>query len=156
MIQSKPKSGTLIGIGLFLFGTLAVAMWLFVQLIQNPGAYFWVKLILAPMLVVIFMTVAVKTFFSAIFLTVGNNQLIYRYLLGSEKKHKISDVVSWQEEVVKSKSNEYRRLIIQLKNGKKLQLSNHENSDYKDVVNYLSKKVKKAQVMARFAHDTLQ
>ena len=41
------------------------------------------------------------------------------------------------------KSSEYRRLSILLVKDKKLLLSNHENTNYQDVVNYLKKKVKK-------------
>ena len=143
MIRSHPKSSSMISIGIFLIGTLGVAIWLLVALMQNPAAYFWVKLILAPVLLVIGIIVAAKTYFSALILTVGDNRLTYRYLFGSEKRHKITAIVSWQEEVVKRKSSEYRRLSMLLVNGKKLQLSNHENSNYKDVVNYLKKKVKK-------------
>jgi hypothetical protein len=143
MIHSQPKSSLMISIGIFLMGTLAVAIWLLVGLMQNPASYFWVKLILAPSLLVIGITVAAKTYFSALILTVGDNRLTYRTLIGSEKRHKITAIVHWEEEVVKSKTSEYRRLSMLLDNGKKLQLSNHENSNYKDVINYLKKKVKK-------------
>ncbi len=143
MIHSRPKFGSIISIGVFLIGTLAVAIWLLAELMQNPASYFLVKLILAPTLLVIGIVVAAKTYFSALILSLGNNTLTYRYLIGSQRKYKITEIVSWHEEVVKRKSSEYRRLSILLIKDKKLLLSNHENTNYQDVVNYLKKKVKK-------------
>lgn len=89
------------------------------------------------------MLIVAKSYASAVRLTLGNNQLNYHYPLGSRKQHKLSDIADWQEEVVKSNSREYCRLTIKLENGKKLQLSNHENSNYIDVIRYLKKKVKR-------------
>ena len=112
------------------------------ELVQNPASYFWMKLILAPTLLVIGIVVAIKGLFSAVSVTLGSNRLSYRYPLGAEKQHKISDVMDWNEEMVKNKSSIYKQLTIQLSNGKKIKLSNQENSDYEKVIGYLKKKVK--------------
>ena len=141
MIQSQPKSSSMVAIGLFLLGTLVVNIWLLVELLQNPGTFFLIKLILAPTLLVIGIIVAVKSYTSAMIITIGNNRLTYRHFLGPESTYKITEITSWQEEVVKRKDSEYRRLSIQLVDRKKLQLSNLENSNYERVVNYLKKKV---------------
>ena len=77
------------------------------------------------------------------FLTLDKNKLTYHYLWGTKQKHPLSDINDWQEEVVKRKNSAYHRLSIHLVNGKKLNLSNHENSHYDKVVNYLRKKVKR-------------
>ena len=142
MINSRPTSNSLVAIGLFLIAMMVADIWLIIALVSDPSRYFLMKLILAPTLLVIVIVVAAKSYFSAINLSLGDNQLTYRYLLGSQKKHKISEVSDWQEEVVKRKNSEYRRLSIQLVNGKTLHLSNHENSNYEKLVNYLRKKVK--------------
>ncbi len=142
MTKSEPKSNSLISIGFFLLAVIAVDVWLFWELLQYPESYFLIKLILAPTLLVIGIAVAVKSYSSALILTMGNNSITYRYLFGSNRKHKISDVVNWQEEVVKRKSSEYRQLSIRLANGKKLKLSNLENTNYDKLVSYLKKKVK--------------
>ncbi len=142
MIRSQPKSSSMLAIGLFLLGTLAVAIWLLVALLQNPGTFFWAKLILAPTLLVIAIIVTVKSYTSAVIITIGNNRLTYRRYLGPEHTYKITKITNWQEEVVKRKNSEYRRLSIQLVDRSKVQLSNLENSNYEKVVNYLKKKVK--------------
>ncbi|MEO9484552.1 MAG: hypothetical protein ABJG47_13935 [Ekhidna sp.] len=142
MTTSQPKSSLLISIGVFLIGILAADAWLFYELVQNPASYLWAKLILAPTLLVIGIVVAIKGYTSALRLTIGNDKLTYQYLMGSRKKHKITEITSWNEEIVKSKNGVYKRLSIQLKNGKLLRLSNHENSNYESVLNYLKKKVK--------------
>lgn len=142
MINSRPKSSIMISIGVFLTGLLIADTWLFYALVNNPASYLWLKMILTPTLLVIAIAVARKGYTSALRLTIGNNQLTYRYFLSTKKSHKISDVKSWHEDVVKNKNGDYRRLSILLASGKMLQLSNHENSNYQMVVNYLKKKVK--------------
>ncbi|MEP1032499.1 hypothetical protein [Ekhidna sp.] len=142
MINSRPKSSIMISIGVFLFAILLADAWLFYTLVKNPTSYLWLKMMLTPTLLVIVIAIARKGYTSALKLTIGNNQLTYRYFLSSSKSHKISDVKSWHEDVVKSKNGDYKRLSILLASGKMLQLSNHENSNYQPVVNYLKKKVK--------------
>ncbi len=142
MIQSQPKSTSLVAVGLFLMILVIMAMWLMIALINNPSQYFLLKLILVPLLFVIAIIVSVKTYSSAIFVTAGNNKITYRYLVGLKKTHKVSDISNWKEEVIKQKNTEYRRLSIQFTNRKKLLLSNQENAEYKELVNYLKKKVR--------------
>ncbi len=142
MIHSKPKSSIMISIGIFLILILAADAWLFNDLIQHPDSYFWLKLILSPILLVIAIAIARKGYTSALRLTIGNNKLTYCYLFGTKKSHKISEVKSWHEEVVKQKNGEYKRVTMVLSTSRALQLSNQENSNYQQVVNYLRKKVK--------------
>ena len=142
MIHSRPQSNALFAVGVFLLLLLAAGCWLLVELIEDPSSYFLPKLILIPTLLVIGIVVVSKSYYSAVTITLGNDRLTYRYPLGSKKKHKISDISTWQEKVIKRKSSTYRRLSIQLVTGKKLLLSNHENGDYENVVKYLRKKVR--------------
>ncbi len=142
MIQSKPKSSVLISIALVLVVLVAADAWLFVTLIKYPASYFWWKLVFAPTLLVIAIAIARKGYNAALQLSVGNNKLSYRYLLGAARSHPISEVKTWYEEVVKNKNVEYKRLTILLATGRVLHLSNKENSQYQRVVDYLQKKAK--------------
>ncbi len=142
MIQSRPRSNALFAVGLFIILTLAVDGWILAGLITDPSSYFMAKLILVPTLLVIGIIVASKSYFSAMTLTLGNDRLTYQYPFGPKKKHKISEVAAWEETVIKRKSSTYKRLTIRLTGGKKLHLSNQENSDYDKVLKYLKKKVK--------------
>ena len=143
MIQSKPKSSLLISIGLVLLCILLADAWLFYGLLQRPEKFFWWKLVLTPTLLVVAIAIARKGYKSTLQFAIGNNQFTYRYLLGSSKIHNITDVKSWHEETVDSKKVAYQRVTILLANGRVLQLSNQENSQYPKVVNYLKKRVKK-------------
>jgi len=142
MIQSKPKSSLLISIGLVLLCILLADAWLFYGLLQRPEKFFWWKLLLTPTLLVVAIAIARKGYKSTLQLSIGNNQFTYRYLLGSSKTHKITDVKSWHEETIDGKKVAYQRITILLANGRVLQLSNQENSQYSKVVNYLKKRVK--------------
>lgn len=121
---------------------LIADLWLFNALIQNPEDFFWWKLIFTPVLLVVAIAIARKGYTTAFRLTIGNNQLTYRYLLSAKKTHNITEVSSWHEEVVKNKKLEYKRLTVILSNGRVLQLSNQENSNYQKVIDYLRKRVK--------------
>ena len=142
MIHSKPKASILISLGFVLMCILIADGWLFVALVQHPESYFWWKLILAPTLLVAAIAIARKGYQAALQLSLGNNQLTYRFLLGASKSCKIAEIKSWREEVVKNNKIEYKRLTILLANGDALQLSDKENSNYQPAVNYLKKKVK--------------
>lgn len=142
MIHSRPKSTSLVAVGVFLLIVLATDGWLLAGLIRNPSSYFVWKLVLVPTLFVIGITVAVKSYFSASHLSLGKDKLTYHYPFSSPKTHPVSEISSWHEDVIKRKNSTYRRVSILLVDGKKLTLSNHENSNYDKVVGYLKKKVK--------------
>lgn len=142
MISSQPKLSSILAISFFLAGMLVVTTWLMVGLISNPTSYFLLKLILAPTSFVIVITIAIKSYFTAIIITLGNNKLTYRHLLGTENSYNFTEITSWKEEVIKRKKSEYRSLTIQLSNNKKLRISNHENSHYQQIVTYLKKKIR--------------
>ncbi len=142
MIHSRPRSNALFAVGFFIVLTLAVDGWILAGLINDPSSYFIAKLILVPTLLVIVIIVASKSYFSAMTMTLGNDRLTYRYPFGSRKQHKVSEIAAWDETVIKRKSSTYKRLTIRLATGKKLHVSNQENSDYDKVLKYLKKKVK--------------
>ena len=144
MIISKPKTSTLISVGIFLAGILAASVWIGIELIKNPAVFFWIKLVLLPVLLVIALVVAIKTYQGAVTLQLGNNRLTYQMPGGSLHQFPISDLQNWHEEVIQRKKTKYSRLTIRLKNGKELHLSNQENSAYDQVINYLRKKAKRS------------
>ena len=143
MIQSRPKSSLLISIGFILVCLVVADGWLFYSLLRHPDQFFWWKLVLTPTLLVIAIAIARKGYQSTLQFSIGNNQLTYRYLFGRSRTHKISEVKSWHEETVNGKKVAYQRVTILLANGRVLQLSNQENSQYPKVVSYLKKRVKK-------------
>ena len=145
MIHSQPKSATLTALGIFLILILGVSLWLFYELICSPESFFILKLILAPLLLVIAIIVATKGYLTAVTVWLGDNQIAYRYPFGSQIKLKLSAIAHWEESVVKRKKSVYRSLTIVLTNGKKLQVSNHENTHYDQLLSYLKKKVKVRQ-----------
>ncbi len=142
MIKSQPKSSMIISIGAFLIIILIVDAWLFYGLIKSPSSYLWLKLILTPILLVVAIAIGRKGYMSTLSITINNSILTYKYLFGSKKSFKISEIINWNEEVVKSRNGEYKQLSIMAGNGKVFRLSNQENSHYQSVVNYLKKKVK--------------
>lgn len=117
--------------------------WLIFGLIADPQNFLIWKLILIPVLFVIGLTVAVKSYFRAVHLELGKERLSYRYPFGRQKTYKLSEVKKWDETVIKRKDSTYKQLVIEMKNSKKLAVSNQENSNYDQIIKYLGKKVKK-------------
>ncbi|NQZ78442.1 MAG: hypothetical protein HRT61_20380 [Ekhidna sp.] len=143
MTHSKPKIASLFAVILFLLIVLSVEFWLILGIYKNPESYFYAKAILVPILFVIAILVGVKSYFSSISISLGNNKITYKFPLGSKHEYGIKEIATWDEEVVKRGTSEFRQLSIQLKNDKKLRISNHENTNYGDIRSYLKKKVKK-------------
>jgi len=58
----------------------------------------------------------------------------------------IKEVAAWQETVIKTKSGTFKQVSIQFENGKRLQLSDQENTNYGKVKGYLLQKCKRKEV----------
>lgn len=144
MTTSQPKFASLFAVIFFMLIVLAVDVWIVMGLINNPQSYFIAKLILAPLLFVIAIMVGVKSYFSAIAISLGSNKISYKYPLGSKREYALKAISNWTEDIVKRSGTEYRQLSIRLTNGKKLKISNHENTNYGQVISYLKKKVKQS------------
>ncbi len=142
MISSKPKSQSVFALSLFLVIILGVTVWIILDLVRYPQAYFLLKIILAPILLVIWTFVAVKFYTSLKTIELGDNKISFQFPLQTKRTFKISEIQSWKEEKVKTKNNEFKELQIQLANHL-LKVSNREHTSYEEVRKYLAKKVKR-------------
>lgn len=142
MIVSKPKFGTSFSLGIFLLVILVVFFFLFDGLLRNSD-YFWVKLILAPVLLAIGLVVFGKFLAGMKQVTLGDGKIEVLYLVSRQKiRLHVKDVLGWREEAVKTKNGDFREVKILYGKNKILKLSNKESTDYDKVVKYLKQKVK--------------
>lgn len=142
MIVSKPKSQSVFALSLFQIIILSVTLWVILDLIRYPEAYFFLKITLAPILLVIWTFVSAKFYTSLKTIELGDNKISFKFPLQAKRTFRISDVQSWKEEKVKTKNNEFRELQIRLAN-RLLKVSNREHTSYEEVRKYLTKKVKR-------------
>ncbi len=142
MIVSRPKNQTVFALSLFLIIILGVTLWVILDLVRYPEAYFFLKLTLAPILLVIWTFVAIKFYTSLKVIELGDKKISFKFPLQSKRTYKLGDIQSWKEEKVKTKGSEFKELQIRLGN-RSLKVSNREHTAYDEVRKYLSKKVKK-------------
>ncbi|MDW3195614.1 MAG: hypothetical protein R8G66_24775 [Cytophagales bacterium] len=142
MIVSKPKSQSVFALSLFLIIILGVTIWIILDLVRYPESYFILKLIMAPVLLVIWTYIVVNFYSSSKIIELGDNKISFKLPLQSKKSYKINDIRNWKEEKVKTKGNEFKEIQINLPNDR-LRISNREHTSYEDVRKYLTKKVKR-------------
>ncbi|MEQ8469537.1 MAG: hypothetical protein RIC35_00040 [Marinoscillum sp.] len=142
MIVSRPKTQTLTALTLFLILIFA-SFFLLLNSLLKDESYFVLKLILAPVVLVIGLLVLGKLLGAIKVVKVGDNKIEAFYPISRMRiKMDVKDILGWREEVVKTKNGEFREVKILYTKKKILKLSNRENSEYEAVVKYLKKKVK--------------
>lgn len=141
MIVSKPKSQTVFALSLFQVIILAVTIWVIIDLVNHPEAYFLAKLLLAPILLVIWVFVAVKFYVSLKTIEAGDNKISVKFPLKKEQVYKLADIHGWKEETVKTKGGDFKELQIKVSN-QLIKISNREHTSYDDLRKYLRKKAK--------------
>jgi hypothetical protein len=142
MIVSKPKFNTAFALGTFLFLVFGTFCFLLNSLLTSPD-FFVIKLILAPILLVIGLLVMGKFMASLKRVSLGDGKMEVLFLISRMKiSMKTDDILGWNEEVIKTKGGEFRELKILYTKKKILKLSNKENTEYDRVVKYLRQKVK--------------
>ena len=142
MIVSKPKSQSVFALSLFQVLILAIALWVIADLVRYPESYFLIKLILAPILLVIWVFVAAKFYASLKTIELGDNKISFKLLFQRKRTYKLTEIQNWKEEIVKTRSGDFKEMQITL--GKQTwKLSNREHTSYDEVRKYLQKKVKR-------------
>lgn len=146
MIVSKPRYQTLFALGVFLILVFGSFFLLLNSLLASPESFFIIKIILAPITLVIALLVLSKFIAAIKVVKIGNNKISIFYLISRSKAEiGINDIKGWNEEVVKTKQGDYKEIKILFGKKKILKLSNKENTEYEKVVNYLNTKAKKVK-----------
>lgn len=142
MIISKPKFGTSFSLGLVVVLIFLVFFFLLDSLLRNPS-YFWFKLVLAPIVLAIGLVIFGKFLNGMKQLSLGDGKIVVLYLVTRQKiTLPVKEVLGWREEVVKTKSGDFREVKILYDKKKIIKLSNKESTEYEKVVKYLRDKVK--------------
>ncbi|GAA5034536.1 hypothetical protein GCM10011506_29570 [Marivirga lumbricoides] len=146
MIISKPRYQTLFALGVFLILVFGSFFLLLNSLLSSPESFFILKIILAPLTLVIALLVLSKFIAAIKVVKIGNNKINITYLISRSKAEiAIADIKGWTEEIVKTKQGDYKEIKILFGQKKILKLSNKENTEYERVVKYLNAKAKKVK-----------
>lgn len=86
------------------------------------------------------------------FISAGKDQITVKLpLRGYTKVYAVSQVLVWEEEVIRANKKEFRQVTIAFTDKQSISVSNHEHEAYSDLVAYLVKKAGKQQVKSKKA-----
>ena len=84
------------------------------------------------------------------FITSGRVHIIVKLpLRGYTKTYPVTQILAWEEEIVKANKKEFRQVTIAFADQQSISVSNHEHEAYVDLVAYLVKKAGKQKVKSK-------
>lgn len=144
MIISKPKSGTLLSLSIFIMGSLAIATYGLNKLLS--GQLVWWAYTLAFLFYPIALGLMIKITWGYKIISLGSQKLEVRFPFRmKKKKYHLKQLVTWEETMVKTGSMPFKELTLRFDDGLKIKLSYHENSNYDEIFDYLTRNVAKSQ-----------
>ncbi|MBL3656622.1 hypothetical protein [Fulvivirga sediminis] len=139
MIVAKPKKGTLFSLGLFI--VLAVGLATYITYTMLQGQPVWYQYALVALLYPIGIGLAIKVVWGYKVITVGKNKISIKYPIRFQTvEYTLKQLISWKEAIVKTGTGTFKEVSIKFDNGKVLNLSYQEHTDYPQVIQYLKKK----------------
>ncbi len=142
MIVSKPKFNALFAIIVFLVICFSLGLINLNILIDGDGQ--WFNYLIVAITLPIGLSILIKQLVGFKIITVGEEafKVGKPFILGGYQ-FKLKNIDWWEETTIKTKNGEFKELTIAHDTGKKLKLTLQENSNYKRIKDYLSKKVGK-------------
>jgi len=139
MITSKPKSGTLFAVGVFLIMAYGASGYMLYHVVQNQ-AFATYQMILLPLTIGIALGVTIKTIIDYKTIVIDKDRVDVKFLLPINKRYYLKNLNFWQETKIKTFSSTFKELTLRFDNRKAVKLSTQENSNYERIVRYLKKK----------------
>ena len=139
MIISKPKTGTLFSVGVFLLLAYGVSAYLIYEIVQT-GAFATYQLFLLPLTLGIALGVTIKMIIDHKTVVIDKERVDVKYLLPIHKRHYLKNLEFWQEVKIKTFSSTFKELTMRFDNRKSVKLSTQEYTHYDRVIRYLKKK----------------
>lgn len=144
MIVSRPKSNALFAIIVFLMICFSLGIVNLNILLQGGQA--WYNYLIVFVTFGIGFSILFKQMFGFKIITVGEETFkVARPFLFSGYQFKVKNIEFWEETLIDTKNGQFKELTIAQDSGKKLKITLQENSNYKKIKDYLSKKAGKKQ-----------
>ena len=139
MIISKPKTGTLFSIGVFLILAYGASGYMLYQVIQMQS-FATYQLLLLPLTVGIALGVTIKMIIDYKTIVMQNERVDVKFLLPIRKRYYLKNLDFWQETKIKTFSGTFKELTLRFESRKAVKLSSQEHSNYERIQRYLKKK----------------
>lgn len=139
MIISKPKTGTLFAVIVFLILAYGASGYMLYEVVQTQS-FATYQLFLLPLTVGIALGVTIKMIIDYKTIVVQNDRVDVKFLLPIRKRYYLKNLDFWQETKIKTFSSTYKELTMRFESRKAVKLSSQENSNYDRIQRYLKKK----------------
>ena len=140
MIVAKPRTSTLISLGMFIALCMAGGIFGLLRLLGDVHAA-WYHYALAIILLPLGTGILIRTLWNYKVIEAGKGRIHVNYpLRGRSVQFNLKEVTAWKEETIKTGSGTYRELQVTYGNGHKLDISMQEHSNYKDILAYFKSK----------------
>ncbi|WP_425637537.1 hypothetical protein ACPUEN_19120 [Algoriphagus yeomjeoni] len=150
MLVIKPKVSTYISLSLVLLILIAGLVYILRDFAYTGSFGIWFYLIACSIITLVILMLLVKMLAGYRFITAGRDQIIVKLpLRGYSKTYPVSQILAWEEEIVKANKKEFRQVTIAFSDHQSISVSNHEHEAYQDLVSYLAKKAGKQKVKSK-------
>lgn len=143
MIISKPHFRAQFAIGVFLILCFALSYYGFDALLSGEGN--WIHLVIVFLVFPIALIIFIRQLINFKLITAGEKRMrVAHPFLFRGYEFKLSDISEWQEEIIKTRNDPYRKLTVRTEKHI-LTLTHQENTNYLKILDYLTKKVPKVR-----------
>ena len=139
MIISKPKTGTLFAVGVFVLLAYGVSAYLIFGVVQAQ-AFATYQILLLPLTLGIAVGVSIKMIIDHKTIVVDKERVDVKFLLPIRKRYYLKNLEYWQEVKIKTLSSTFKELTMRFDNRKSVKLSTQEHTHYDRVLRHLKKK----------------
>jgi hypothetical protein len=141
MIKSKPIISTQFAFGVFILVGMAICYYGLSQWWANRASWYHYAFILVFLPLSLFLLL--KMILSLKSVEVWDEKIKVNFLLFPKKRdYALSDIVHWNEEVIKTgKNNTYRELEIKFHDNLRIRLAYREYSNYEKMLAYFTRKI---------------
>ncbi len=150
MLVIKPKVSTYISLSLVLLILISGLVFILRDFAYKGSFGIWFYLIACSLITLVILMLLVKMLAGYRFITAGRDQIIVKLpLRGYTKTYPVTQILAWEEEIVKANKKEFRQVTIAFADQQSISVSNHEHEAYVDLVAYLGKKAGKQKVKSK-------
>ena len=142
MIVSRPNFNAVFAISLFLI--ICFTLGIINLNILLKGGTKWYNYLIVAVTLPLGISVLIKQLIGFKIITVGEETFkVARPFLFSGYQFKVKNIESWKETLIDTKNGQFQEITVVQDTGRKLKLTLQENSNYKQIKDYLQKKAGK-------------
>lgn len=150
MLVIKPKVSTYVSLSLVLLILILGLVYILRDFAYKGSFGIWFYLIACTLITLVILMLLIKMLAGYRFITAGRDQIIVKLpLRGYNKAYPVTQILAWEEEIVKANKKEFRQVTIAFTDKQSISVSNHEHEAYQELVAYLSKKAGKQKVKGK-------